>query len=238
MNIREATLNHLRERRLRARKVLEKMGKLPFKPITSAKWVNARRSWDGSILVQIEHDDIKGVTPEMMKWWFENISRTTTWNGEDFGGEEVSLYHLWHHRDHIAVTPLTDAPDGSQNRGFAVGALSKIEEQFNDYRDKIGQTMLTTALDEKEFTFLIKLGNLTVGRITHVYAPSDNGISFYAETEVGNDIPVFKYFFNWLFLPLVYRMSTAEHWIRHNIEETGRTEDILPPLYAVRDRIR
>lgn len=37
---------------------------------------------------------------------------------------------------------------------------------------------------------------------------------------------------NWLVLPFVYGKSSAENWIVHNVEETGRTEDILPVLYA------
>ncbi len=231
-------ISPLRQRRLLARNVLAKLGKLAFKPVSSAKWVNAKRRLDGSILVQIEHDNVKGVTPEMMKWWFENLGRTTTWNGEDFSGPEISFYHLWHHRDHIAITPLTDKPNGEKNHGFAVGAMSKIDEQFNDYKDRIGQTMMTIALDEKEFTFNIKLGKLTLGHIAHYYAPAEDGISFYAETKIGSDIPVLKYLINWLFIPFVYNLTSAENWIRHNIEETGRTEDIVPLLYAHRERFK
>ncbi|MEU6114492.1 hypothetical protein ABZ840_08160 [Streptomyces sp. NPDC047117] len=75
----------------------------------------------GGISVQIEHDDIKGCTPEMLQWWFENLAGITTWNGEEFSGPEILNYHPWHHRDHIRMTPLTDAPDGTKNNGFRVG---------------------------------------------------------------------------------------------------------------------
>ena len=37
---------------------------------------------------------------------------------------------------------------------------------------------------------------------------------------------------NWLVLPFLYSRASGENWIRHNIEETGRTEDIAPVLYA------
>lgn len=228
----------LRNRRLRARNALENAGQLEFKAISSAKWTDITRSKDGTILVQIEHDNIKGVTPEMMRWWFENLGRTTTWNGVDFNGPEVSFYHLWHHRDHIAVTPLTSGPNGETNHGFFPGAKSRIEEQFNDYNDKIHHVMLTTVLDDKEFTFLIKKWGMTVGRITHLYTPTTDGITFYAETEIGFRIPILKWILNWIFIPFAYSKSTAKHWIRHNIEETGRTEDVLPPLYAVRNTFK
>ena len=99
--------------------MLARAGRLAFKPVSSAKWTDVTVTRRGGVLVQIEHDDLKGVTPDMLKWWFENMAGTTTWNGSDFSGPEIFLYHLWHHRDHIRITPVTDAPDGSKNRGFA-----------------------------------------------------------------------------------------------------------------------
>lgn len=72
-----------------------------------------------------------------------------------FQRPETLYYHLWHHRDHIRITPISDAPDGSKNNGFRVGALSRIDEQFNDYRERIHQVMHTTVLNEQEFTFNI-----------------------------------------------------------------------------------
>lgn len=221
----------LRERRLKARRALEKMNRLPFKPETSAKWASISRKWNGRITVQIEHDTIKNVTPEMIKWWFEHLSETTTWNGTDFSGPEISYYHLWHHRDHIAVTPLTNGKNGEVNHGFLEGCDSKIEERFNEIHFHVHTRMHTTVLNENEFTFLIKFCGLTFGHITHLYSSEENGLRFYAETEMGCDIPVIGWLINWLILPFVYNKKTGEHWIKHNIEETGRTEDVLPILY-------
>lgn len=93
-------------RRLLARRALERAGTVSFKPVTSAKWVNVETTRTGMIRVQIEHETIRRVTPEMMRWWFENLSGSTTWNGIDFTGPQISHYHLWHHRDHLAVTPV------------------------------------------------------------------------------------------------------------------------------------
>ncbi|MEZ5185527.1 MAG: hypothetical protein R2720_07255 [Candidatus Nanopelagicales bacterium] len=44
--------------------------------MSSAKWVDATVSRHGAIRVQIDHDDITGVTPEMLQWWFENLGGT------------------------------------------------------------------------------------------------------------------------------------------------------------------
>ena len=229
----------LRTMRLHAREALLRAGCSPhFKPESSAKWSDITKSPNGNILVQIEHDNIKGVTPEMLKWWFENLGRSTTWNGKDFSGPEIKLYHLWHHRDHVAVTPLSNAPDGSINYGFLEGADSRIEEYFNEFNDHIFQKMHTTKLDEHEFTFEIKSFGMTFGRISHYYDQTEDGCSFYAETEIGCEIPIIGVIFNWLVLPFLYNKNSAKYWIRHNIEETGRTEDILPVIYANRDKVK
>ncbi|MDR2334526.1 MAG: hypothetical protein LBE61_13685 [Burkholderiaceae bacterium] len=220
----------LRRNRLNARAALAAAGTLNFKPVSSAKWVDVTER-NGHIRVQIEHDTIRGVTPDMMKWWFEHLADKTTWNGKDFTGPEVSYYHLWHHRDHIAVTPLTSAP-GVPNRGFQVDQQSRIDEQFNDYKDRIHGTMLTTRLDEEEFTFDILAFGTTAGHIIHRYHDEPGGLRFYAETVIRLDVPVVGGLLNRTIRPLLYNATSAEHWIRHNIEETGRSEHVIPTLYA------
>lgn len=74
----------LRQQHLLARNALENAGKAAFKPESSAKWVDISRNWKGNVLVQIEHDNIKNTTPEMICWWFQNMAGSTTWNGIDF----------------------------------------------------------------------------------------------------------------------------------------------------------
>lgn len=230
-------MEQLRQERLRARAALANAGTLAFKPVSSAKWTHVQVLPNGGLRVQIEHDDLKGVTPEMLQWWFENLAGTTTWNGRDFTGPEIHHYHLWHHRDHIRITPLTDAPDGGRNNAFRVGALSQIDEQFNDYRDRVHQVMRTTRLDTSEFNFdILGPGGRPAGKILHRYAPVPGGVSFYAETLVDFNVPVFGGLINRLLRPVVFSNATADHWIYHNIEETGRTQDILPTLYAAAHR--
>ncbi|KKO96926.1 hypothetical protein THAR02_10968 [Trichoderma harzianum] len=216
----------LRKARLNARNALQRAGALSFKPVSSAKWVDIKRTWTGKLHVRIEHDTIKNCTPEMMRWWFENLGRSTNWDGVGFDGPLISFYHLWHHRDHVSVTPIS----GSKT-GFAPGGSTRISEQFNDCHEKINIIAVTERLDNGEFTFITKRLGLTVCRIFHLYSAEENGLRFYAETVIGVDTPVFGWLINWLVVPFIYSKSTAERWIRHNIEETGRSECVIPSLY-------
>jgi hypothetical protein len=224
-------LSSLRDARGRARAALVRAAGEEFKPESSAKWTDAYRSWNGIVHVKIEHDTVKGCTPAMMRWWFENLSGTTTWDGEAFDGPEVSKYHLWHHRDHISVTPLTNGPSGKTNDGFLPGALSRIDEVFSDHHERVSAVVSTERLDDEEFTFTVRKYGFAVGKIIHLYSSEPGGLRFYAESQIGVRLPVLGWVLNWFVLPRIYSLRTADRWIRHNIEETGRSEVILPKLY-------
>ncbi|OAL56105.1 hypothetical protein IQ07DRAFT_595725 [Pyrenochaeta sp. DS3sAY3a] len=216
----------LRESRLAARSALERAGTLGFKPVSSAKWVDVERKWSGKLHVRIEHDIIRHCSPEMIQWWFENLGGKTRWDGKDFEGPEISFYHLWHHRDHIAIIPTERS-----GNGFRKGATTKLAEQFNDFHESIDIVVTTDRLDSEEFTFTAKVFGLSVCRVIHYYSQVPGGSRFYAETVIGSDLPILGIFLNWLIIPFIYSKSTAENWIRHNIEETGRSEDIIPILF-------
>ncbi|PQM43877.1 hypothetical protein VE01_10773 [Pseudogymnoascus verrucosus] len=165
------------------------------------------------------NDTVRDCTPEMIRWWFENLVRQTTWDGIGFNGPEIS-YHLWHHRDHVSVAPLT----GSHNKGFATHEKSRITEQFNDHHNKIEVDVYTERLDDEEFNFSIKKFGFTAVHLNHFYSAEGDGSRCYAENVVGLDVPLLGWLFNWVILPFIYSKRTAEHWIRHNVEETGRSE--------------
>lgn len=227
-------INRLRKQKIIAREALIRAGKLDFKRNSSAKWTDFSIDENGCMIASVWHDDLKGCTPEMIRWFFEHLGCCTTWNGIDFSGPKVSIYHLWHHRDHVAVTPLTDA-HGKKNLGFLQGARSRIHELTNEVNDVIYYDMDTVRLDTNEFTFQVMKGNKATGHVKHVYEPTKDGCTFYAETKVGIDKGGF--FINKFIVPRLYSKKSGMEWIHHNIQETGRMEDILPILYANQDKV-
>lgn len=226
--------SRLREQHLLARNALVRAGKADFKRESSAKWIDYTKDENGCIVAKVQHDDVKDCTPEMIQWFFEHLGCCTTWNGVDFTGPQVSIYHLWHHRDHVAVTPLTDA-GGKKNLGFLTGAESRIHELTNEVNDVIYFKMKTVCLDTHEFTFQVMMGDKATGHVKHIYEPTENGCAFYAETKVGFESG--GVFFNKFIVPKFYTKRAGMDWIHHNIQETGRMQDILPVLYANQDKV-
>lgn len=223
-----------REARLIARKALLHAGDVGFKPITSAKWTNIFRTWDGIRHVQIEHDNVKQCTPAMIKWWFQNISGKTTWNGVDFSGPPIMNYHLWHHRDHISVSNVGETREDDPP-GLTLHGKFRIQEQFEDYGHRIDVVISVDRIDESEMTFTAHRFGVAIAKLVHVYSSEDGGCRFYTETIAGLTIPVLGWILNWLLMPFLYSKRTAEQWIRHNIEEIGQTEKFVPILYSQYD---
>lgn len=227
-----ADLERLREKRLLARSALERAGMLECKRQSSAKWADYAIDEKGCAVASVQHDDLKGCTPEMIRWFFEHLGCCTNWNGVDFSGPQVSVYHLWHCRDHVAVTPLTDCV-GQKNLGFLKGARSRIHELTNEVNDVIYFEMETVRLDAHEFTFNVMMGGKATGHVKHVYEPTDTGCTFYAETRVGLESGGW---FNRL-VPRLYTRQKGMEWICHNIQETGNLQNIAPVLYANPDKV-
>jgi hypothetical protein len=66
----------------------------------------------------------------------------------------------------------------------------------------------------------------------HKYAPVPGGVSFDAETMIDFHTSIIGPLSTRLVGPLLFSKTMANHRITHNVEETGRTQDILPTLYA------
>ena len=75
----------------------------------------------GQLLLTIEHDAVRGVSPAMLRWWFENLGKEMTFNGQTY-----PRYLLWHPRDHIHWELAQRSPDG----GSGKGAHFRIVEAF------------------------------------------------------------------------------------------------------------
>ncbi len=231
-------IEDLRAKRLLAYDALSRAGKSEFKRYETAKWADFYKDSDGRMYAVVQHDDIKGCTPAMLRWFFEHLGCCTTWNGHDFSGPQVSIYHLWHHRNHVAVTPLSDCGT-TKNLGFLEGADSRIHELTNEVNDVVYYDMNTVTLNEREFTFNVMKDGVPTGHVKHIYEDNGhNGCTFYCETEVGLMGSNLKSrLINRFLVPKLYSKSQGMQWIAHNIQETGLLQDICPILYANQDKV-
>ncbi|MEO1628305.1 MAG: hypothetical protein AAFV25_24370 [Bacteroidota bacterium] len=104
-----------------------------LKSVSSVHWGQVKNK-SGQICVVLEHSLLRGVTSEMIAWWFKNFAnlRVTLHDVEGYEGQKVPAYLLWHPSDH--VNAQLNGHLGENNTAKA-GAKIHIKEtmQYNKY---------------------------------------------------------------------------------------------------------
>lgn len=198
--------------------------KLPWslKPLSSAE---TTLSYDarGRMIMTIAHDLLAGLTPEMVEWWFRNIG------GEmEIDGQVFNRYLVWHPFDHIRWELANGLPDGS----VGVGSCFRIVEAFGANPDFYVDVVDTVVrLDAGGITLAGIMAGIEVTRLNHDFIAAEGGTLYRSTLTVGIGLPVLGPMVN----PLIHRLAFPEAkgraWLRHNVEEVGLLEHIVPRLY-------
>jgi hypothetical protein len=205
--------------------------------VSSAKTRLSRLS-DGRLELTIKHDLIRGVTREMLAWWFCRID-----GAMDYMGQTVSRYRVWHPRDHIFYKDLTRAADGTGS----AGTLRHIVEAFNcDPRYLVNVIDRVVKLDETGILLSTEQAGITLGSfqspiiplgtevvtLQHDFIAAPTGTRYESRMLAGRDTLFGRLFLNRRLLPwLVIDDAMGQAWLQHNVEEVGNFERFLPPLY-------
>jgi hypothetical protein len=195
----------------------------PLKPVASAK---TALNYDahGRMVMDIRHDLLKGITPEMIAWWFANIG------GEiEIEGRRLSKYHVWHPHDHIHWELAKPGPDGRAS----VGAKFRIVEAFGRnpayYIDVIDTV---TRLDASGITIVGHRLGCQVSHLNHDFIAVRGGTQYVSRLTLGIMPPIGGRLVNRLIHGALFSEEMGRAWLRHNIEEVGLLEHILPLIFA------
>jgi hypothetical protein len=177
---------------------------------------------DRRLLITIRHEPLRGVTPEMLAWWFRNIEGTVT-----VEGREYSRYLIWHPFDHISFA-ATRLRDGSVGPGVkfriteALGRDPALRVRTHDHVD---------LLDETGLRLSARVAGIEVFALHHRFTREPDGVQYDSTMLVG----VAGRLGRVINPPLNRRFFGERHaraWLKHNVEEVGMLEHLLPPLYA------
>lgn len=203
--------------------------KLPW-PLKSPDSAQATLSYDefGRMVMHIRHDLLKGISPEMVAWWFGNIA-----GDMEVGDARLDKYLVWHPLDHIHWELAKPAPGG----GARSGAKFRIVEAFGrnpDFYIDIVDTV--TRLDESGITLVAYRFGLPISRLNHDFIPVAGGTRYVSTLAVGTTLPVLRAVLNPLLHRFVFPEAMGHAWLKHNIEEVGLLEHIIPRLYPADPR--
>ncbi len=195
-----------------------------MKPLSSARTA-LRELPDGRLELTIEHDVLKGVTPDMLLWWFTHIE------GEmEHEGVVLPRYLVWHPLDHIGYRVLDRPPSGEVRAGVR---FNIVEALGRDPRYFVDTTDLVEKLDETGIVLAQRLfGRAPIFRLEHRFEPVPGGTLYRSQMLVGSAARVGRLFFNRVVRPRRFPDDMGRAWLKHNVEEVGNFEHFLPALYA------
>jgi len=194
----------------------------PLKSVTTATTTQSRLP-TGQLELTIDHDVVRGVTPTMLRWWFENIGGTMVHDGAPY-----PRYLLWHPRDHIHWELVRPAPGGGAGRGASFRIVEAFQANPAYYVDS---TEYVEKLDEEGISLVREVLGTEVFRLEHRFGPAAAGATYRSRMAVGASSGLVGGIFNRWLRPRLFSDEMGTAWLTHNVEEVGNFENFLPELY-------
>src|SRR5262245_6608918 len=170
--------------------------------------------------VTIDHRPLAGVTPEMLLDWFTHLGGTMS-----YGGMVIDRYLAWHPIDHIRWELARPAPGG----GAAEGARFRIVEAFCGRPDfKVDVVDRVEKLDETGIRLVQRLAGVMIFQLEHTWSAGTDGVHYVSVMDIGARSSVLAPVNRVIRRRISDEMLRA--WVKHNIEEVGQLEYLLPQL--------
>jgi hypothetical protein len=175
------------------------------------------------MIMTIEHELVRGVTPEMLDWWFRHIDGEMVVSGRTY-----PRYRVWHPLDHIDWQLVVGDP-----QSVGIGAKFRIIEAFGRNPAWLVDSVETvTRLDETGIRLERHMLGSEIFSLEHWFEPADGGTRYRSRMELGADTAFGRLLFNRIIRPMVFGDLMGPAWLKHNVEEVGNFEHFLPELFA------
>lgn len=178
---------------------------------------------DGRMKCWIEHEVIRGVTPQMLVWWFKHLE-----GDMEYAGKKLNRYRVWHPHDHIGIEYAKKNTDGT----VGVGSVIHLTEMLGanpDYLVDVHTEIVK--LDEQGFGHRPRVARLELAAMDYEFQAVPGGTQYNNSLVIGTE-RLFGAVVNPLIRRFAFDEARGRAWIQHNIEEVGNFEAFLPQLYA------
>ena len=214
----------------------------PLKPTHSTEFEIIERP-NGQFCVVLNHSLLRGVTSEMIYWWFLNFPNlhVTLEDVPGYDAQTVAGYLLWHPSDHCSASLSGKlGPKGISQAGAKIHIREAM--QFNTYALKYpvdtALTIFYCASDGwamgKSLPVLGKVMCLRIHFKDVVVDGNLTGVHYHYEVVIGatGNNPLIRAFY--ARLTKEYSPEFFAAWHLHNTIEVGTFENFLPVLFAQR----
>lgn len=170
--------------------------------------------------VTIDHRPLDGVTPADLLAWFRGLG-----GDMPYDGRRVPRYLAWHPLDHVRWELARPAPGG----GAGEGARFRIVERFAGRPEyAIDVVDRVEKLDETGIRLVQRIGGHVVTSLEHTWSAGRGRTHYVSVLDLGARGPLARPVNAVLTRRFPDDMVRA--WVRHNVEEVGRLELLLPML--------
>jgi len=180
---------------------------------------------DGRRRIKIRHAELKGVTPEMLAWWFGHIEGEML-----YAGRRWPRYLVWHPRDHVSY----DVVKRGDGRGNVVrGARLHVREAFQrDPRNLLDVIVTVEHIDSDAAIIGSRVLGASTLRLCNCFQRTQTGTRYASVMTIGSESWLGRCGLNWLLRSRILAGNQAHAWVRHHIEEVGNLENFPPAPYA------
>lgn len=200
-------------------------------PWTLPDYRQANTRWEiddkGRIHNQVEHFFLKGITPEMIAWFYQQLPISTV----ELNGITYPLYHIFHPTEHGRIRVLKAAPSGKP--GMTQGAVIMREEWFGPYDSK--GSALMTEFSNRGMVAVPSVAGIEIGRVEHIYQQQEDGTHYRVDAIIGAHHPLLGKLINIYIREKVFHPKLMAEWQRHQVEEVSSLQFYLPQLYSQRN---
>jgi hypothetical protein len=197
----------------------------PLRDVDSAE-TRLRRLVDGRLLLTIRHEPLRGVTPEMLSWWFAHIPGEMVVDGRAY-----PRYLVWHPYDHIRHEVVRRGRDGTVGAGSRFRIVEALGRDPGKLIDSVEGVDL---LDATGIRLSRRLAGVEVFSLHHRFCQVPGGTQYDSTMIVGAAGALGRRVVNPVLQPRIFDEAMGHAWLRHNVEEVGLFEHFLPSLYAAR----
>jgi len=107
-----------------------------------------------------------------------------------------------------------------------------VEAFGRDPRFYIDVIDTVTRLDETGFTGVSYMLGQQVAHLNHDFTAVEGGTRYVSRLTIGSAVPVLGKLFNHTIRPAIFPEAMGRAWLKHNVEEVGLLEEIVPGIYG------
>lgn len=215
-----------------------------LKPIESAHFAIHERA-NGQFCVVLNHALLRGVTSEMLHWWFLNFTnlQVTLKDVPGYQRQPVPAYLLWHPSDHLSATLLGNlGPGGIAQPGASIEIKEAMQYLKYGWKYPVNNKLQIFYCNSdgwamgKRIPFFGPVMMLRIHFKDVVESGEHFGVHYHYEIVIGvSSDNIIGRLINGR-IKKHFSPEFFEAWQTHNVIEVGTFENFLPSLFAQRDQ--